>query len=129
MKKLLCYYAHTMLSYNSTIEQKDIETLEKLGFDVLNPNQECVQKECSAYGVKYGSDRVMEYFKKLIGSCDLIAFRSNPDGNILSGVAYELQYAKELEIPIIELPNSLVYRMWDYPRTKQYLIEIGHYKV
>lgn len=37
--KIRCYYAHTMTSYNSTIEKQDIELLKKLGFEVENPNQ------------------------------------------------------------------------------------------
>lgn len=129
MEKKKCYYAHTMLSYGSTIEEQDIKTLETLGFEVVNPNQDWVQKECNAYAEKHGSNNVMAYFKQLIDSCEVIAFRSNPDGNILSGVSYELQHAKEKKIPIIELPCSLDSRMWDYPKTKQYLIEVGHYKI
>lgn len=129
MNKLKCYYAHTMLSYGSTIELKDVGTLEKLGFEVLNPNQEWVQKECKLYAEEHGKEHTMDYFKKLIDQCDVIAFRANPDGNILSGISYEVKYAVEKDKMVIELPSSLYERMWDYPRTKRYLIEIGHYKV
>ena len=129
MSKLKCYYAHTMLSYGSTIEKKDIETLEKLGFEVLNPNQEWIQEEVKQYIEENGRDKTMDYFKKLIDTCEVVAFRANPDGNILSGIAFELKYSAEKSKPIIELPSSMFDRMWDYPKTKQYLIEVGHYKV
>lgn len=129
MGKKKCYYAHTMLSYNSTIEEQDIATLEKLGFEVLNPNQEWAQKECNEYAGKYGKEYVMQYFNTLIDQCDVVAFRSNPDGNILSGIASELKYTLAVNKPIIELPCSLEQRMWDYPKTKKYLIEVGHYKI
>lgn len=45
-KKLRCYYAHTMTSYGSTIEQQDVELLESLGFEVINPNQKKYQDGC-----------------------------------------------------------------------------------
>lgn len=128
MKKLKCYYAHTMLSYGSTIEKDDIMTLEALGFEVLNPNQKWVQEGCEAHIELHGKDKAMDYFKKLIDQCDLIAFRSNPDGTILSGVGFELKYAIDECKPIIELPCSLQNRIKDYTFTKRYLIEIGHYK-
>ena len=130
MNKLKCYYAHTMTSYNSTIEKQDIELLESLGFEVINPNQPKYQEGCKAYTDKYGWNRVMEYFENVIDEeCDIVAFRSLPNGKILSGVAAEVSYAKLNDYPIIELPCSLEQRYMDYPQTKQYLIELGHYKV
>lgn len=129
-KKLVCYYAHTMLSYNSVIEEKDIQTLQKLGFEVINPNQPSFQKGCKEYVLKQGSDKVMDYFREYIReNCDIVAFRSNPDGSILSGVSAELEEALILNLPIIELPCSLKNRMMDYPKTKSYLTEIGFYKI
>lgn len=124
-----CYYAHTMLSYGSTIEEQDVKTLEDLGFEVINPNQESIQGDIDDYIEKNGRENVMSFFEGIIDKCDLVAFRANPDGNILSGIAYELKHALKTNKPIIELPCSLEQRMWDYPRTKKYLIEIGHYKV
>lgn len=126
--KLKCYYAHTMLSYDSTIEESDIKMLESLGFEVFNPNQESVQKGCVAYSKKHGKGKVMDYFKTIIEELDVLAFRSNPDGTILSGVSYEINIARELGMPVIELPCSLNQRMTDYKYTKQYLTEVGHYK-
>jgi len=129
MEKLKCYYAHTMTSYGSTIEKIDVELLEKLGFEVVNPNQPSFQTGCEAYAKKYGWDKVMDYFKKVISEeCDMVAFRSLPNGQILSGVAAEVDHAVTIGLPVIELPCSLKKRMLDYPETKQYLIELGHYK-
>lgn len=129
MNKLKCYYAHTMLSYNSTIEQKDVETLEKLGFEVVNPNQEIHQRGCKEYGIKNGNDKIMDYFKNLVVKCDVFAFRTFPDGKIPSGIAAELSAAYLYAIPIIEFPSSIQSRIMEYPETKQYLTELGHYKV
>lgn len=128
-KKLKCYYAHTMLSYNSTIEKEDITMLKLLGFKVFNPNQGWVQNECDEHIKEHGKDKTMEYFEHLIDDCDILAFRGNPDGSILSGISHEVQYAMGTYKPIIEIPCSLTKRMMDYPETKKYLIEIGHYKI
>lgn len=128
MKKLKCYYAHTMASYGSTIEKKDVETLEALGFEVENPNQPKHQNGCQAYVKIHGWEKVMEYFEDVVLECDVVAFRSLPNGDILSGVAYEVAAAIDNEIPVIELPCSIDSRSMDYPETKQYLIELGHYK-
>lgn len=128
MKKLKCYYAHTMTSYGSTIEESDIKLLENLGFEVINPNTPQISEDCQIYIDTYGKNHVMEYFKEIVEDCDLIAFRSIPNGDILSGISAELEAALDNNIPIIELPCSLHMRMMDYPETKQYLIELGHYK-
>ena len=129
MGKLKCYYAHTMLSYNSTIEKQDVELLETLGFEVINPNQPKHQIGCKEYAAKHGWDKVMDYFKKVIEEeCDMVAFRSLPDGQILSGVAAEVQHAVSINYPVIELPCSINKRSQEYLETKQYLTEVGFYK-
>jgi hypothetical protein len=130
MKKLKCYYAHTMTSYNSTIEAQDIELLETLGFEVMNPNTDVHQQGCKDYAFTHGVSKVMNYFVEFISTqCDVVAFRALPNGQILSGVATEVDAAITLGIPVIELPCSVRKRMMDYSETKQYLIELGHYKV
>lgn len=123
-----CYYAHTMISYDSTIEKQDLELLEKLGFEVINPNTEKIKKGCSEYIKMFGKEKVMDYFYDIVCQCDIVAFRSIPTGQILSGISRELEAALENNIPIIELPCNLKNRMQEYPETKNYLIELGFYK-
>lgn len=124
-----CYYAHCMMSYNSTIEEQDIKTLVKLGFDVVNPNTPTISKECDDYTKVHGKENVMTYFEGIVIQCDMLAFRALPDGKIPSGVAAEIRIALKWGIPVIELPCSVESRCMNYPETKQYLTEIGHYKV
>lgn len=73
------YYAHSISIYNTPQEQRDIDLLKSIGFDVVNPNQEIHDK-----GYK---KRGMQYFVDLVNECDLIAFRSHPDGSIPAGIA------------------------------------------
>lgn len=129
MEKLKCYYAHCMLTYDSSIEQQDIKLLEKIGVDIINPNCEEHRNGCTKFAFKYGKDKVMKYFENIVEDCDMIAFRALPDGQIPSGVAVEVLYAKELNLPIIELPCSITKRCQAYPETKEYLTEIGLYKI
>ena len=129
MKKLKCYYAHTMLSYGSTIEEHDIQLLHGLGLEVINPNCKEISDGMSKYIEKYGRSNVMRYFQDIVESCDIVAFRALPDGTILSGISAELLAAKAAFIPIIELPCSLEKRMTEYPETKQLLLEMGFYKI
>ena len=124
-----CYYAHCMLSYNSTIEEQDLKTLTKLGFDVVNPNTSVISAECEEYTKVNGKENVMIYFEGIVITCDVLAFRPLPDGSIPSGVAAEVRIALKWGIPVIELPCSIETRCMDYPKTKQYLTEIGFYKV
>ncbi len=124
-----CYYAHTMVSYGSTIEKQDLELLEKLGFEVINPNSPEISKGCKNFIDNYGKHRVMDYFYDIVAECDIVAFRGLPSGEILSGISAELMAAKENNIPIIELPCNLTNRMQEYPETKKYLTELGFYKI
>jgi hypothetical protein len=117
-----------MTSYGSTIEQQDVKLLEKLGFEVINPNTPEIQIGCDEHIESYGRETVMNYFRDIVEECDVLAFRAIPNGDILSGIAAEVQHALDWNIPVIELPCSLQSRMMDYPETKQYLIELGHYK-
>jgi len=129
MSKLKCYYAHGMHTYGSTIEQEDIKLLEFLGFEVINPNTPEIQEDMRLYISANGAGKTMEYFTELVKSCDLLAFRGLPSLILLSGVSVEIETALDLGKPVIELPCSLQTRMLDYPTTKRYLIELGHYKV
>lgn len=129
MSNLCCYYAHSMVSYNSTIERDDIELLERLGFYVDNPNQEKYRVECYEYTRKLGSASVMDYFCSLVELNDLLAFRALPDGTIPSGIAKEVAHAYLIGIPVIELPCSVEKRSMDYATTKEYFKELGHYKI
>jgi len=129
MNKKKVYYAHTIISYGSEIESQDIVTLMRLGFEVVNPNTKDFASKFMDFKIHSLNENSMEYFKIIIKSCDLLAFRTLPTGEILSGIAKEITYAQEFGLPIIELPSNIEYRSWDYKRTKQYLNELGHYKV
>ena len=104
-KKLKCYYAHFVGQYNTRIEKLDIETLQRLGFDVINPNNEKYSNEYEEYK-KNNPLSPMEYFNKIINKCDIFAYRCLYDKTITAGVHKELKHAKKYNKIIIELPNN-----------------------
>lgn len=119
------YYAHSMHLYNTKQEERDVQLLELLGFEVKNPNSGNIQSEVEDYRKLYGDDEVMNYFKDLIDSCDCVIFRAHPDGKIPSGVAFEINYAREMNIPILELPTLVTSRNLSLDDTREYLKLLG----
>lgn len=73
------------------------------------------------------SQAVMELiFKPLAQGCDLLVFRSLPDGRIPAGVAKEIEWAAEKQIPTMELPSNLSSRTMSVTQTREYLREVGN---
>jgi len=109
------YYAHCLSLYGTKQEQRDVETLEALGFEVLNPNARIHKDAYSKFG--------MHYFENLVLRCDAIAFRALPDGRIPAGVSEEIKAGLKL---IIELPNNITGRSISVDETREYLRDCGY---
>lgn len=118
------YYAHCVALYGTVQEERDLEALEALGLDVLNPNHPTHAEGCQA--VKDSGGNVMDYFKPLVESAEVFVFRALPDGSIPSGVALEHEWALAAGKIIIELPSNVVRRKLDYPQTCDYLRDVGY---
>ncbi len=112
------YYAHGIYLYGTEQEQRDLALLYHLGLQVFNPNS----VECDEGYKHYG----MDYFRKPIDECDVLAFRSLPDGRIPGGMAYEIEWAKIGDKPIFELPSNILGRGLDKGETREYLKECGY---
>ncbi len=104
-KTLTVYYAHPMALYDSPVERKDLRTLKKLGFKVVNP----AKRELDT----------MEDYVNLACSCDLVAFRSFDDGKVGSGVFIEVMAAMKADIPVIELTPFLPGRVLTRNETRE----------
>ena len=111
-----CYYAHCQSIYDTPQEKRDIEILEALGFEVINPNLPEHQKECKTF------HNPMAYFERLAKSCNVLAFRALQDGNIGAGVVQEIKCFEGL---IIELPSRILQRGLTVEQTREYLREVG----
>ena len=120
------YYAHCQAIYGTKQDQRDVETLKALGFEVVNPSDEQhVQMARNMKCAGVPSERVMEYFTGLVDSCDAVAFRALPDGAIPAGVAKEVERAVSEGKPVIELPSCILRRVLTVEQTREYLKEIG----
>ena len=104
------YYAHPITEYGTEQESRDLVTLAKLGFEVLNPNQASTASAYKAAREKANaeaplSDPFAEVFKPLVLSCDAVFFRSFADGRIGSGVLQECEWAHQAKKPVLEFPT------------------------
>lgn len=122
------YYAHFMGIYDTPQETRDIVTLEKMGFDVLNPNTK--EFQAAFHGAKMDGFDYMAafnhtFFKQGVDVCEVFAFRGLPDGRIPGGVAMELRRAQVLNKLIIELPCGTNSRSMGKEETREYLRDIG----
>lgn len=111
------YYAHPLSLYDTPQEQRDVKLLhEGLGFEVVNPNKPEHQEGYKQYG--------MEYFVRLVKTCDALAFRAFPDGKIGAGIAGEIE-ALGPNKTVIELPHAISCRTLTIDQTREYLKELG----
>jgi hypothetical protein len=131
------YYAHSMGLYNTIQEQRDIKTLEALGFEVLNPNNPQVQARVDEVMGRHKIEHpgypdshyyrvaFKEIFDELVDQCQVFAFRALPDCRIPGGVGLELETAKEKGKHIIELPCNTIARTMTGEETREYLRDVG----
>ncbi len=85
------YYAHPIGLYGTLMEAKDLAYLKCMGFDVINPAT-----------LEYNGD--MQKYIDIVKTCGAVFFRSFNDDKIGSGVALELETAREMNLPIFEIP-------------------------
>ena len=119
------YYAHCQAIYGSPQEVRDLETLKALGFEVLNPNSPEHIAMATTMKADGRAERVMDYFSSLVFQCDALAFRALPDGAIPAGIAKEIETAKKLKRPMVELPSCIIRRVMTVDATREYLAEVG----
>lgn len=119
VKRKRVYYAHSMHLYNTPQEIRDIQLLESLGYKVVNPNTPEVQQEVEE--LKKDNPEYMDIFDKIIAKCDLLAYRCHANLKIPAGVWKEIGFAKNRDLPIIELPTLIDSRELSVNETRQYL--------
>jgi hypothetical protein len=119
------YYAHCLAIYNTPVEERDIATLEAMGYEVLNPNQEKHETGYQKFKEDFPCYPPMRYWNDLVDKCDALAFRALPDGSIPKGVATEIKRAKVNHKPVFELPSRIERRTLTLEETREYLRDIG----
>lgn len=111
------YFARPISLYNTPQDERDIQLMEALGFEVVNPNKEKLSKRYQKEG--------MSVFYKAVADCDALAFRSFPDLSISAGVHGEILKAEELGKPVFELPTITSSRVLSVDDTRAWLKYLG----
>lgn len=126
MKKV--YYAHSMHLYNTLQEKKDIDFLESLGYEVVNPNCKVFERQYRSWLIENNiqdKDK-MKWFESIVKPCDVLAYRSHTNLRIPSGVLYEIDYAFRNGILVFEIPTIIESRRMTLKETRQYLRDVGY---
>lgn len=114
------YYARCIQLYNTPQDSRDLVTLKKLGFTVVNPAKDFdLQKGYATKGMKVFTDRIKD------NDIAAIVFRALPDTSISAGVAEEITTALEHGKMIIEFPCAINRRTLTIEQTREYLRDVG----
>lgn len=116
--KIKVYYARPINLYGTPQDKRDIELIEKLGFEIINPNKEILAERYKKEG--------MDVFLEAMKDADALAFRSFPDLSISSGVWKEINQAVEDNKMVIELPTLTTKRWLSVEDTRAYLSLLGN---
>lgn len=123
MKKI--YFARPLSNYNTKQDERDIQLLENLGFEIINPNKEELQKKVDELRNNNPDKDYMYVFTDIVKTCDALAYRSFVDLKISAGVMKEIETAVDLKLPVFELPTITIQRRLSVDETRQYLSYLG----
>jgi len=90
------YFAHPINTYNTILEKFWLEAFSGSGGEIINPNSKEHQKGYKLEG--------MDYFKKLVQSCDKLYAFGFGDNSIGAGIAKEMDWMFEKGGQVIFLP-------------------------
>lgn len=119
------YYAHCKAIYGTPQEERDIELLEVLGFEVVNPNDAKLDALYKEFKLRRPDDDPMFFWRLQVHDCDALAFRALPGGELPAGVLAEIEQARHEKKPVFELPTFYNRRKLTVEETRAYLAEIG----
>ena len=104
------YFAMPTTYYNDPKMEKDVELLEKLGYEAYVPNSPKDESEYKAHG--------MQHFFSLIANYGFNAlfFRSFANKMISKGVAGEIKAAFDVGLPVCEVLDDLNPCIFDISR-------------
>jgi hypothetical protein len=117
------YYAHCQAIYGTAVEERDHALIRLLGYEPVLFDESVTN---AVDVVKRAGGNVMTaVFKPLVEASAVLFFRALPDGRIPAGVAAEIEYADQAEVPVIEIPASRFSRTMTVDETREYLREVG----
>jgi len=105
MSKQHIYYAHPITSYGSKQEELDLKYLAEEFPDkvIVNPSSKEVQESFDDWKKQNKHEHQMRFFKPLVQSASAVFYRKSDQGNITSGVRYEINKAVEAGVETFDL--------------------------
>ncbi|WP_142628101.1 hypothetical protein [Rhizobium sp. P007] len=109
------YLAHPVTDYGAERQAAAVAALRKYWveehprqpLEIENPDQPHHQEGYNREG--------MDYFKKVVESCDRLAFMRFPDGSIGAGVGREIRWGLQSCFAVYELFNGWLYHVQNMP--------------
>ena len=113
------YYARPTSIDGTPQENRDHDLIRAMGFEPypVGPDKEEALQEYKRTG--------MYAFNKYVRNSQALFFRAFPDGSIGAGVATEVAWAQENNIPVVEIPRQIERRTLSVADTKAMLAELG----
>lgn len=94
------YYAHPKCFYGSLMEARDMIHIDTcFGSRISNPSDPYTEPNWKVHGMKWFDMHYLPRIKRLV-------FRRYPDGEIGSGVAYEINAAIKEGVPVYEIHEN-----------------------
>lgn len=116
MKKV--YYARPINIYGTKEDERNLNLIKSLGFEIHDPYKPELQQEYKTEG--------MSVFFKEIKKCDILIFKSLYNGKITAGVYKEIKFALDNNIKVIEIPSINNDRVLSVEDTRLFLKNIGY---
>ena len=113
------YYAFPVSVLGTPQAKRDMDLIRAMGF-VPWPIDEDREFALADYPILG-----MDVFRPFVQASKILVFRAFPDGSIPSGVAKEIAWAVEAEIPVVEIPRQVPRRTLSHEDTLTMLIELG----
>ena len=113
------YYARPISIDGTPQEERDHALIRALGFEPypIGADKTKALEEYKTLG--------LETFKPYVQSSRTLFFRSFPDNSIGAGVAQEIAWAQEVNIPVVEIPRQIQRRTLTVEQTRDMLKELG----
>lgn len=109
------YFAHHVTDYGTERQAAAIAALKKY-WEEEHPRQPLEIENPDQPHHQVGYDRQgMEYFKKVVHSCDRLAFMRFQDGAIGAGVGREIMWGLQSCFAVYELFNGWLYQVQNMP--------------
>lgn len=107
------FYSRPINLYGTLEDQRNIDSIKSLGYEVIDTESEEIQAEYSRKG--------MDVFFDLIKNTDVLFFKCALNMQITQGVYKHIVFASDNGIPVLEIPTILNARVMSLEDTRKYL--------